>query len=263
MWQAIWAVTRRCRPDTLQVLKENPPTEENYPSAPAAQLTALNVIAASKPTVRIEDVKGLVNEGCSWVNLFGMPLLFSYPSGLLLRNQDPMATTTIALRSNREKKNVEGSSDNVKISSSSNPPEDPTTCATTPIALDWSTRARRSTVKSRTTTCTRKLSSTTSYSTTRPNYSCGSALPHCQHPRDHDSRFRQHPLAWVQKAASNEGDGDEATWSHRRGRRITLFKKVRQKRTTDATDETNNSHTIDDDTMYGLRGRKPQRRGVS
>ena len=133
MWQAIWAVTRRCRPDTLQVIKENPPTEENYPSAPAAQLTALNVIAASKPTVRIEDVKGLVNEGCSWVNLFGMPLLFSYPSGLLLRNQDPMATTTIALRSNRENNNnnnnnnnnVEGSSDNVKMSSGSNPPEDP------------------------------------------------------------------------------------------------------------------------------------------
>ena len=104
MWQAIWAVTRRCRPDTLQVLKENPPTEENYPSAPAAQLTALNIIAASKPKVRIEDVKDLVNEGCRWVNLFGMPLLFSYPSGLLLRNQDPMATTTIALRSNRKTK---------------------------------------------------------------------------------------------------------------------------------------------------------------
>ena len=104
MWQAIWAVTRRCRPDTLQVLKENPPTEENYPSAPAAQLIALNIIAASKPKVRIEDVKDLVNEGCRWVNPFGMPLLFSYSSGLLLRNQDPMATTTIALRSNRETK---------------------------------------------------------------------------------------------------------------------------------------------------------------
>ena len=42
---------------------------------------------------------------------------------------------------------MEGSSDNVKMSSGSNPPEDPTTCATTPIALDWPTRARRPTVK--------------------------------------------------------------------------------------------------------------------
>ena len=75
------------------------------------------------------------------------------------------------------------SSDNVKRSSGSNPPEDPTTCATTPIALDWPTRARRPTVKSRTTT--RKLSSTTSCSTTRSNYS------------------------W-KKAASTQEDGDEA-----------------------------------------------------
>ena len=102
MWQAIWAVTRQCRPDIIQVLKDKPPTKVNYPSAPVNQLAALNVIAAPTSKIRIEDVKSLVDEGCRWVNLLGMPLHFSSPSGLLLQTQDPMATTTIDLRNNRE-----------------------------------------------------------------------------------------------------------------------------------------------------------------